>query len=95
MLRRGSLIYALLVFLAGASLMREAALGRLPRFDETWWAFLAQRGTPKAATSKLTLVEITGDTLSKHAWPWKADDFALFFMPCCRSMPPCSPWSRR
>jgi hypothetical protein len=79
MLRRGSLIYALLVFLAGASLMREAAVGRLPRFDETWWAFLARHGTPKAAASKLTLVEITGDTLSKHAWPWKADDFALFF----------------
>lgn len=79
MLRRGSLIYALLVFLAGASLMREAAIGRLPRFDETWWAFLARHGTPKTVASKLTLVEITGDTLSKHAWPWKADDFALFF----------------
>ena len=79
MLRRGSLIYALLVFLAGASLMREATIGRLPRFDETWWAFLARHGTPKATGSKLTLVEITGDTLSKHAWPWKADDFALFF----------------
>ena len=79
MLRRGSLIYALLVFLAGASLMREAASGRLARYDEIWWAFIAKHGTPQATASKFTLVEITGDTLSKHAWPWKADDFALFF----------------
>ena len=79
MLRRGSLIYALLVFLAGASLIREASLGRLARFDEKWWALIAKAGTPHATASKLTLVEITGDTLSKHAWPWGPDDFALFF----------------
>ena len=79
MLRRGSLIYALLVFLAGASLMREAAFGRLARFDESWWAFIAKHGTPSATGSKFTLVEITSDTLSKHPWPWKADDYALFF----------------
>ena len=79
MLRRGSLIYALLVFLAGASLMREAAFGRLARFDEAWWALIAKHGTPRAEGTKFTLVEITGDTLSKHPWPWKADDFALFF----------------
>ena len=79
MLRRGSLIYALLVFLAGASLIREAALGSLARFDEKWWAFIARQGTPQVVATKLTLVEITGDTLSKHPWPWGADDFALFF----------------
>ena len=79
MLRRGSLIYALLVFLAGASLIREAAFGRLARLDERWWALVAKLGTPHATASKLTLVEITGDTLSKHPWPWGPDDFALFF----------------
>ncbi len=79
MLRRGSLIYALLVFLAGASLIREAALGRLARFDEKWWSFITRLGTPKTTAAKLTLVEITGDTLSKHPWPWGPDDFALFF----------------
>ncbi len=79
MLRRGSLIYALLVFLAGASLIRESALGRLARVDENWWALVARLGTPHATASKLTLVEITGDTLSKHPWPWGPDDFALFF----------------
>jgi len=79
MLRRGSLIYALLVFLAGASLIREAAFGRLARADERWWAAVAKFGTPVVTASKLTLVEITGDTLSKHPWPWGPDDFALFF----------------
>ena len=79
MLRRGSLIYALLVFLAGASLIREAAFGRLARLDEHWWALIAKLGTPATTASKLTLVEITGDTLSKHPWPWGPDDFALFF----------------
>jgi len=79
MLRRGSLIYALLVLLAGASLIREAAFGKLARFDEIWWAFVARHGTPQATVSKFTLVEITGDTLSKHPWPWGPDDFALFF----------------
>ena len=79
MLRRGSLIYALLVFLAGASLIREAALGKLARVDENWWALVERLGTPHATTSKLTLVEVTGDTLSKHPWPWGPDDFALFF----------------
>lgn len=79
MLRRGSLIYALLVFLAGASLIREAAFGRLARFDEHWWGLIAKLGTPATTATKLTLVEITGDTLSKHPWPWGPDDFALFF----------------
>lgn len=79
MLRRGSLIYALLVFLAGASLMREASFGRLARFDEQWWSFITKQGTPASVGKKFTLVEITNDTLSKHPWPWKADDFALFF----------------
>jgi hypothetical protein len=73
------LIYALLVFLAGASLIREAAVGRYARFDEKWWAFVAKAGTPRTTASKLTLVEITSDTLSKHPWPWGPDDFALFF----------------
>ncbi len=79
MLRRGSLIYALLVFLAGASLIREAAFGRLARLDEGWWALVAKLGTPATTASKFTLVEITGDSLSKHPWPWGPDDFALFF----------------
>ena len=79
MLRRGSLIYALLVFLAGASLIREAALGRFAQYDEKWWALIAKLGTPHTTASKLTLVEITSDTLSKHPWPWGPDDFALFF----------------
>ncbi len=79
MLRRGSLIYAMLVLLAGASLIREAAFGRLARADEKWWAFVAKHCTPQKTASQFTLVEITGDTLSKHAWPWGPDDFALFF----------------
>jgi hypothetical protein len=79
MLRRGSLIYALLVFLAGASLIREVALGSLGRPDENWWALIERLGNSATTSSKLTLVEITGDTLSKHPWPWGADDFALFF----------------
>ncbi len=79
MLRRGSLIYALLVLLAGASLMREASVGRLSRLEERWWAFIAKLSTAPAVSSKFTLVEITGDTLAKHPWPWGADDFALFF----------------
>lgn len=79
MFRRGSLIYAMLVLLAGASLIREAAFGKFARPDEKWWAFLAKQCTPHTTASRLTLVEITGDTLSKHAWPWGPDDFALFF----------------
>ncbi|MEO6788224.1 MAG: hypothetical protein ABI318_19030 [Chthoniobacteraceae bacterium] len=69
----------MLVLLAGASLIREAASGRLARLDEKWWALVAKLGTPQKTASKLTLVEITGDTLSKHPWPWGPDDFALFF----------------
>jgi len=79
MLRRGALIYALLVLLAGASLIREASLGRLARLEEKWWARVAHFATPATAAGKVTLVEVTGDTLSKHAWPWGPDDFALFF----------------
>ena len=79
MFRRGSLIYAMLVLLAGASLIREAAFGRLAQLDEKSWALVAKLGTPHKASSKFTLAEITGDTLSKHAWPWGPDDFALFF----------------
>lgn len=79
MLHRGSLIYAMLVFLAGASLTREAATGRLARVDERWWAFMSEKATPKAAAQGAVLVEITSDTLSKHPWPWGPDDFALFF----------------
>lgn len=79
MLRRGALIYALLVVLAGASLIREALLGRLARLEEKWWALIARQATPATPAGKVTLVEITGDTLSKHPWPWGPDDFALFF----------------
>jgi hypothetical protein len=79
MLRRGALIYALLVVLAGASLIREASLGGLARLEEKWWALIAKYATRGTAAGKVTLVEVTGDTLSKHAWPWGPDDFALFF----------------
>jgi hypothetical protein len=79
MLRRGALIYAMLVFLAGASLIREAAFGRLVKFEETWAALLARFASPHAANPPVTLVEITDDTLSRHAWPWAPEDFALFF----------------
>ena len=79
MLRRGALIYAFLVFLAGASLIREASLGRLARFDERWWAQVARLATPRAEAGRVTLVEITADTLSHIATPWGPDDYALFF----------------
>ena len=77
--RRGALLYALLVLLAGASLIREAAVGRLARADERWSDLLARLASPKSATAPVTLVEISDETLIKHAWPWGPDDFALFF----------------
>ena len=77
--RRGALLYALLVFLAGASLIREASVGRLAPVDERWSDILARRASPKSATAPVTLVEISDETLIKHAWPWGPDDFALFF----------------
>jgi len=69
----------MLVVLAGASLIREVSLGRLARLEEKWWAQVARFATPATPVGKVTLVEITGDTLSKHSWPWGPDDFALFF----------------
>lgn len=77
--RRGALLYALLVFLAGASLMREAAVGHLARIDERWSDFLGRRASPQSAAAPVTLVEINEETLIKHPWPWGPDDFALFF----------------
>jgi hypothetical protein len=77
--RRGALLYALLVFLAGASLIREAAVGRLAPLDEAWAGQLARRATPHSTPARVTLVEIGDDTISKHEWPWGPDDLALFF----------------
>ena len=77
--RRGAFLYALLVFLAGASLIREAAFGRMARTDEKWSAMLARTASKQTVSSQVTLVEINEDTMTKHAWPWGPDDFALFF----------------
>jgi hypothetical protein len=77
--RRGAFLYALLVFLAGASLIREAAVGRLAPVDERWADLLARRVSPKSAMAPVSLVEISEESLIKHPWPWGPDDFALFF----------------
>lgn len=77
--RRGAFFYALLVFLAGASLIREAALGRLARVEEAWTAWVARVASPTFPPSRVTLVEINEDTMGKHDWPWAPDDFAVFF----------------
>ncbi len=78
MLRRGALLFPLLVLLAGASLMREAAVGVLATAENHWRGWISRHATAPAA-GKLTLVEISDDTLLKHVWPWAAADFAVFF----------------
>ena len=79
MLRRGVLLFPLLVLIAGASLIREAAVGLLVQAEEAWSGVLARRLGYVGGTSSVTLVEISDDTLTKHSWPWGVEDFALFF----------------
>lgn len=79
MLRRGVLLFPLLVLIAGASLIREAAVGLLVQAEEAWGGVLARRLGYVGGTSSVTLVEISDDTLTKHSWPWGVEDFALFF----------------
>ncbi len=79
MLRRGVLLFPLLVLIAGASLIREAAVGLLVQAEEAWGGMLAKRLGSASVTSSVTLVEINADTLTKHSWPWGAEDFAVFF----------------
>jgi CHASE2 domain len=78
MLRRGALLFPLLVLLAGASLIREAAVGVLAD-AETHWRGLLGRHATAPATKQVTLIEINDETLLKHVWPWAAADFAVFF----------------
>lgn len=79
MLRRGVLLFPLLVLIAGASLIREAAVGLLVQAEEAWGGVLAKRLGNVGGTSSVTLVEISEDTLTKHSWPLMVEDFALFF----------------
>lgn len=78
MLRRGVLLFPLLVLIAGASLIREAAVGLLVQAEEAWGGVLAKK-IGSGAAAAVTLVEINEDTLAKHSWPWGVEDFALFF----------------
>ena len=77
--RRGAFFFPLVVLLAGASLIREAAVGVLAPVEETWGAMLARHLASSADPAPLTLVQISDDTLGKHVWPWQAQDFAVFF----------------
>jgi hypothetical protein len=77
--RRGAFFFPLVVLLAGASLIREAAVGVLAPAEESWGGMLAKRFTPNPEPAPLTLVEISDETLGKHVWPWQAEDFAVFF----------------
>jgi hypothetical protein len=78
MLRRGALLFPLLVLFAGASLIREVAVGMLAPAEQYWAALLMKKARP-AAGAPVTLVEISDDTTLKHVWPWSAADFAVFF----------------
>lgn len=78
MLRRGALLFPLLVLFAGASLIREAAVGVLSRCEEQWTGFLMRQAN-HAKAAPTTLIEINEDTKQKHAWPWPAADLAVFF----------------
>jgi hypothetical protein len=78
MLRRGALLFPILVLFAGASLMREASLGLL-RSAEEYWEGRLMKNTRPASGAAVTLVEISDDTTLKHVWPWAAADFAVFF----------------
>lgn len=79
MLRRGALLFPFLVLFAGASLIREAALGVLRPAEERWTGMLMRKVTPPGALAATTLIEISDDTTLKHVWPWAAQDFAVFF----------------
>ena len=79
MLRRGALLFPFLVLFAGASLIREAAVGILTRAEEHWEGFLMGQATAPGAAGPTTLIEIGDDTTLKHVWPWTAQDFAVFF----------------
>lgn len=68
----------MLVLFAGASLIREAAIGVLSRCEEQWTAFLMRQAN-HAKASPTTLIEISDDTKQKHAWPFPAADLAVFF----------------
>jgi hypothetical protein len=78
MLRRGALLFPMLVLLAGVSLVRETSVGLLVSSEEDW-AGLLQRQLPPALPAPVTLVEISDETTLKHVWPWGASDFAVFF----------------
>lgn len=79
MRRRGAFLFPLLVLFAGASLIREAAVGGLLPAEEAWEAQLARRLTYTGGPPPVTLVEINDETLAKHVWPWTAEEFAKFF----------------
>ena len=79
MLRRLAPVYSIFVILAGLTLIREAAIGPLARWERVWHEWLQQRVTPSTTPGPVTLVEINSDTLQKHPWPWGPDDFSLFF----------------
>jgi hypothetical protein len=79
MLRRGALLFPFLVLFAGASLIREAAVGVLAGAEERWTGMLMRNAPPTGAPTSTTLIEISDDTTLKHVWPWTAQDFAVFF----------------
>lgn len=78
MLRRGALLFPLLVLLAGASLIREASVGFLSCTEDAWSGLLMRQIRP-TAPSAVTLVEINDATTLTHVWPWSVADFAVFF----------------
>ncbi len=80
------------MLLAGASLIREAAVGWLVPAEEAWRTMLARRMTGTTTPTDITLVEIDADTLNKHVWPWKAEDFAVFLASCLPSSPSGKPY---
>ena len=79
MLRRGALLFPFLVLFAGASLIREVAVGVLAGAEESWAGMLMRKVTPPTTAGPTTLIEISDDTTLKHVWPWTAQDFAVFF----------------
>jgi hypothetical protein len=87
MRRRGAFLFPLLVLLAGASFIREAAVGWLVSAEEAWEGQLARRLTYLGKPPPVTLVEISDDTLSKHAWPWTAEDFGVFLQSALPATP--------
>ncbi len=77
--RRGAFFFPLMVLLAGVSFIREAAVGILAPVEELWGGALAKRLTSRAEPAPVMLVEISDEMLGKHVWPWRAEDFAVFF----------------